>query len=163
MISNSGAQEVNALSYILSDPCKVCKQVSRIELGDETTFKIIEQQLGRDVCQFIDKVEDEYTRLVVDILGMLPTELSFRILFFLDHKSLAISMQICRKWYNLINNQVFWKCMSYINGWGLVFLPKEKSFDWKEFYQSMAFGSKIDFVAMKTAYFKELEGHEGLQ
>lgn len=163
MIIQPGTVPDNILSYILSDPRHISSQVSQISLGDERTLDIIQRELGNDVNHFLEQVEDEYIRLYVDILGLLPPELSFRILFMLDHKSLVRAMQTCKKWYTLINSPVFWKSMSYSNGWGLVFLPKEKAFDWKDFYQQMAVASKVDFSGIKSAYLKDLGGFEGLQ
>jgi hypothetical protein len=163
MVINNGTPINNMSLYVLSDSERFCAKVSKIELGHEQTASIIQQQLGGDVNQFLEQVEDEYIRLYVDILGALPSELSFRILFMLDHKSLVIAMQVCKKWYSLIHDQVFWKCLCYLNGWGLVFHPKEKSFDWRDFYQKMVVCSRIDFSVLKTAYFKDLEGIEGLQ
>jgi hypothetical protein len=163
MIINNGTPMNNLSLYVLSDAEQFRVKVSKIELGDERTVSIIRQQLGLDVNQFLEQVEDEYIRLYVDILGILPSELSFRILFMLDHKSLVTAMQACKKWYNLIHNQVFWKCLSYLSGWGLVFHSKEKSFDWRDFYQKMVVRSRIDFSSLKTAYFKDLEGVDGLQ
>lgn len=163
MIISSGVQVEDSISFILSDPKNICSEISKIEFGDKKSVTIIQQQLGKNVNQFLEQVEDEYIRLNVDILGLLPNELAFRILFMMDHKSIIRSMRICKKWNELISNQVFWKCMSYRKGWGLVFLPKEKYFDWRAFYKQMDAASHINLTPIKVAYAKELIGCEGLQ
>ena len=163
MIIGSTTHVQNPLAFILSDPKKMCEEISKIEFGDERASAIIKNELGHDLEQFVRQVENEYLCLYVDILGCLPFELTMRVLCYLDYKVLVRAMQTCKKWNNMINNQLFWKYMAYRKGWGLVFLPKDRNFDWRGFYQQMVVAFHLDFTPIKAAYLKELMEYEGLQ
>lgn len=69
----------------------------------------------------------------IDFLSALPSEVSFRILSFLDTISLCKAAQVSRKWRQLADDDVVWHrmCEQHINqkctkcGWGLPLLERK--------------------------------------
>ncbi|KAG0260895.1 hypothetical protein BG011_001549 [Mortierella polycephala] len=72
--------------------------------------------------------------LRIDFLTILPTEISLRILSYLDATSLCHAAQVCRSWKRLADDDVVWHrmCEQHIGlkctkcGWGLPLLKKKR-------------------------------------
>ncbi|KAF9580793.1 hypothetical protein BGW38_002412 [Lunasporangiospora selenospora] len=72
--------------------------------------------------------------LRIDFLTILPPEISFRILSYLDATSLCHAAQVCKSWRRLADDNVLWHrmCEQHIGlkctkcGWGLPLLEKKK-------------------------------------
>ncbi|ORZ07307.1 WD40-repeat-containing domain protein [Lobosporangium transversale] len=72
--------------------------------------------------------------LRIDFLTILPTEITLRILSYLDAKSLCHAAQVCKAWRRLADDDVVWHrmCEQHIGlkctkcGWGLPLLEKKK-------------------------------------
>ncbi|KAJ4167255.1 E3 ubiquitin ligase complex SCF subunit scon-2 [Fusarium oxysporum] len=72
-------------------------------------------------------------QLKIDFLAALPTELSYKILSYLDTVSLCKAAQVSRRWRNLADDDVVWHrmCEQHIDrkctkcGWGLPLLEKK--------------------------------------
>jgi F-box/WD-40 domain protein MET30 len=70
----------------------------------------------------------------IDFLGALPTELSFKILCYLDTTSLCKATQVSRRWRQLADDDVVWHkmCEQHIDrkctkcGWGLPLLDQRR-------------------------------------
>ncbi|KAF9920638.1 hypothetical protein FBU30_009503 [Linnemannia zychae] len=72
--------------------------------------------------------------LRIDFLSILPPEIAFRILSYLDATSLCHAAQVCKSWKRLADDDVVWHrmCEQHIGlkctkcGWGLPLLEKKK-------------------------------------
>jgi F-box and WD-40 domain protein MET30 len=70
----------------------------------------------------------------IDFISMLPTELSFKILSYLDTVSLCKAAQVCQRWNELAEDDVVWHkmCEQHIAkkckkcGWGLPLLDQKR-------------------------------------
>ncbi|KAG5980261.1 hypothetical protein E4U55_004199, partial [Claviceps digitariae] len=77
-------------------------------------------------------------QLKIDFLAALPTELSYKILSYLDTVSLCKAAQVSRRWRSLADDDVVWHrmCEQHIDrkctkcGWGLPLLEKKKLMAW---------------------------------
>ncbi|KAG6125694.1 E3 ubiquitin ligase complex SCF subunit scon-2 [Claviceps aff. purpurea] len=77
-------------------------------------------------------------QLKIDFLAALPTELSYKILSYLDTVSLCKAAQVSRRWSSLADDDVVWHrmCEQHIDrkctkcGWGLPLLEKKKLMAW---------------------------------
>ncbi|KAH8176483.1 WD domain, g-beta repeat domain-containing protein [Sarocladium implicatum] len=77
-------------------------------------------------------------QLKIDFLGTLPTELSYKILTYLDTFSLCKAAQVSRRWRDLADDDVVWHrmCEQHIDrkcttcGWGLPLLERKKLAAW---------------------------------
>lgn len=77
-------------------------------------------------------------QLKIDFLTALPTELSYKILCYLDTVSLCKAAQVSRRWRNLADDDVVWHrmCEQHIDrkctkcGWGLPLLERKKLMAW---------------------------------
>lgn len=84
----------------------------------------------------------------IDFLSALPSEISFKILCYLDTISLCKAAQVSRKWRNLADDDVVWHkmCEQHIDrkckkcGWGLPLLERKRLRDWKRQQQFRATG-----------------------
>ncbi|RUP44968.1 quinon protein alcohol dehydrogenase-like superfamily [Jimgerdemannia flammicorona] len=73
--------------------------------------------------------------LRIDFISVLTPEISFKILSYLDAKSLCHAAQVCKRWKALADDDVIWHkmCEQHIDkkcnkcGWGLPLLDKKKS------------------------------------
>uniref|UniRef100_A0A0D2XEN4 F-box domain-containing protein n=1 Tax=Fusarium oxysporum (strain Fo5176) TaxID=660025 RepID=A0A0D2XEN4_FUSOF len=89
---------------------------------------------------FIQTVQEQ---LKIDFLAALPTELSYKILSYLDTVSLCKAAQVSRRWRNLADDDVVWHrmCEQHIDrkctkcGWGLPLLEKKKLMAWSRHQQ----------------------------
>lgn len=81
---------------------------------------------------FLSSALDTLTK--VNFLAILPNEMSFRILNYLDATSLCRASQVCKTWMGVCDNDVIWKrmCSQHINkkcakcGWGLPLMPQKR-------------------------------------
>lgn len=79
-----------------------------------------------------------HEQLKIDFLAALPTELSYKILCYLDTVSLCKAAQVSRRWRNLADDDVVWHrmCEQHIDrkctkcGWGLPLLERKKLMAW---------------------------------
>ncbi|KAJ9137050.1 Sulfur controller-2 protein [Pleurostoma richardsiae] len=77
-------------------------------------------------------------QLKIDFLTALPTEISFKILQYLDTVSLCKAAQVSRRWRDLADDDVVWHkmCEQHISrkctkcGWGLPLLERKRLRDW---------------------------------
>ncbi|CAB08168.1 F-box/WD repeat-containing protein pof1 [Schizosaccharomyces pombe] len=82
------------------------------------------------LLSFASSTLDSLVRL--DFLSLLPVEISFRILSFLDARSLCQAAQVSKHWKELADDDVIWHrmCEQHINrkcekcGWGLPLLER---------------------------------------
>ncbi|KAI1052527.1 hypothetical protein LB507_007680 [Fusarium sp. FIESC RH6] len=82
-------------------------------------------------------------QLKIDFLAALPTELSYKILSYLDTVSLCKAAQVSRRWRNLADDDVVWHrmCEQHIDrkctkcGWGLPLLERKKLMAWSRHQQ----------------------------
>src|SRR6478609_3308429 len=83
-------------------------------------------------------------QLKIDFLAALPTELSYKILSYLDTVSLCKAAQVSRRWRNLADDDVVWHrmCEQHIDrkctkcGWGLPLLERKKLAAWNRHQRS---------------------------
>jgi F-box/WD-40 domain protein MET30 len=88
----------------------------------------------------------------IDFLAALPSEVSFKILCFLDTTSLCKAAQVSRRWRMLADDDVVWhrmceqhidrKCISC--GWGLPLLERKRLRDWKRQQQLRGTGRGLN-------------------
>lgn len=84
-------------------------------------------------------------QLKIDFLTALPTELSYKVLTYLDTVSLCKAAQVSHRWRNLADDDVVWHrmCEQHIDrkctkcGWGLPLLEKKKLKAWSR-HQTLA-------------------------
>lgn len=70
----------------------------------------------------------------IDFISALPAEISFKILTYLDSKSLCRATQVCRAWKQMADDDIVWHrlCEQHIDkkctkcGWGLPLLEKKR-------------------------------------
>ena len=82
-------------------------------------------------------------QLKIDFLSALPTELSYKILSYLDTVSLCKAAQVSRRWRSLADDDVVWHrmCEQHIDrkctkcGWGLPLLERKKLAAWSRHQQ----------------------------
>lgn len=82
-------------------------------------------------------------QLKIDFLTALPTELSYKILCYLDTVSLCKAAQVSRRWRDLADDDVVWHrmCEQHIDrkctkcGWGLPLLERKKLMAWSRHQQ----------------------------
>src|ERR1700760_2635588 len=88
----------------------------------------------------------------IDFISMLPTELSFKILSYLDTVSLCKAAQVCRAWNELAEDDVVWHkmCEQHIAkkckkcGWGLPLLDQKRLFKERRVIERRARGLAIE-------------------
>jgi len=88
----------------------------------------------------------------IDFISMLPPELAFRILSYLDTTSLCKAAQVCRRWRTLADDDVVWHkmCEQHIDrkctkcGWGLPLLERNRLRTEKRQIQLRASGRSLD-------------------
>lgn len=81
-----------------------------------------------------------HEQLKIDFMSALPTELSYKILTYLDTVSLCKAAQVSRRWRNLADDDVVWHrmCEQHIDrkctkcGWGLPLLERKKLMAWNQ-------------------------------
>lgn len=79
-----------------------------------------------------------HEQLKIDFMAALPTELSYKILSYLDTVSLCKAAQVSRRWRYLADDDVVWHrmCEQHIDrkctkcGWGLPLLERKKLMAW---------------------------------
>lgn len=84
----------------------------------------------------------------IDFISALPSEISFKILCYLDTTSLCKAAQVSRTWRVLADDDVVWHkmCEQHIDkkcvkcGWGLPLLERKRLRDWKRQQQLIASG-----------------------
>ncbi|KAL3417424.1 sulfur controller-2 [Phlyctema vagabunda] len=84
----------------------------------------------------------------IDFVAALPSEISFKILCYLDTTSLCKAAQVSQKWRILADDDVVWHkmCEQHIDrkcikcGWGLPLLERKRLRDWKRQQQLRATG-----------------------
>ncbi|TGJ87412.1 hypothetical protein E0Z10_g1326 [Xylaria hypoxylon] len=84
-----------------------------------------------------------HEQLKIDFLSALPTELSLKILCYLDCSSLCKAAQVSRRWNTLSGDDVVWHrmCEQHIGRkcekcqWGLPKLEKKRLREWKTHHQ----------------------------
>ncbi|EEB05195.1 F-box/WD repeat protein Pof1 [Schizosaccharomyces japonicus yFS275] len=70
----------------------------------------------------------------LDFISLLPVEISFKILSYLDARSLCKAAQVCRRWRELADDDCVWHrmCEQHINrkcekcGWGLPLMERRR-------------------------------------
>src|SRR5271167_4156974 len=88
----------------------------------------------------------------IDFISALPSEISFKILCFLDTTSLCKAAQVSRRWRTLADDDVVWHkmCEQHIDrkctkcGWGLPLLERKRLRDWKRQQQLRATGRGLN-------------------
>ncbi|KAF5020962.1 hypothetical protein F66182_7008 [Fusarium sp. NRRL 66182] len=93
-------------------------------------------------------------QLKIDFLAALPTELSYKILSYLDTVSLCKAAQVSRRWRNLADDDVVWHrmCEQHIDrkctkcGWGLPLLERKKLMAWSRHQQVHRHPNAADVV-----------------
>ncbi|CZS72240.1 unnamed protein product [Fusarium graminearum] len=93
-------------------------------------------------------------QLKIDFLAALPTELSYKILSYLDTVSLCKAAQVSRRWRSLADDDVVWHrmCEQHIDrkctkcGWGLPLLEKKKLQAWSRHQQNHRQPNAADVV-----------------
>lgn len=88
----------------------------------------------------------------IDFLSALPSEISFKILCYLDTTSLCKAAQVSQKWRILADDDVVWHkmCEQHIDrkctkcGWGLPLLERKRLRDWKRQQQFRASGRGLN-------------------
>jgi F-box and WD-40 domain protein MET30 len=88
----------------------------------------------------------------IDFLSALPSEISFKILCYLDTTSLCKAAQVSQKWRILADDDVVWHkmCEQHIDrkctkcGWGLPLLERKRLRDWKRQQQLRATGRGLN-------------------
>jgi F-box and WD-40 domain protein MET30 len=88
----------------------------------------------------------------IDFLSLLPPEVSFNILCFLDTTSLCKAAQVCRRWRELADDDVVWHrmCEQHIDrkctkcGWGLPLLERKRLRTEKRQIQLRALGRGLN-------------------
>ncbi|TEY33904.1 hypothetical protein BOTCAL_0654g00010 [Botryotinia calthae] len=84
----------------------------------------------------------------IDFITALPSEISFKILCYLDTTSLCKAAQVSRQWRIMADDDVVWHkmCEQHIDrkctkcGWGLPLLERKRLRDWKRQQQLRATG-----------------------
>ena len=150
------------LEFIRQNPSKFCKRLSNVKLGDESNCKIVQSIIG-DVAERIEPlIIQEYSRIYIDILGLLPLQIIFRILVKLDDKALGIIPIVSRQWTQILTPNQLWKLLCHHRGWGIIFTPP-KVFEWRKFYRRMSFTCRRRLGAYQQSYDKEIHGIMGLK
>jgi F-box/WD-40 domain protein MET30 len=93
-------------------------------------------------------------QLKIDFLSALPTELSFKVLRFLDCVSLCKASQVSRRWRTLADDDYVWHhlCLQHIErkctvcGWALPRLETRRLKDWKRQHQLAARNRQTEVV-----------------
>ncbi|RGP72341.1 f-box and wd-40 domain-containing met30 [Fusarium longipes] len=93
-------------------------------------------------------------QLKIDFLAALPTELSYKILSYLDTVSLCKAAQVSRRWRSLADDDVVWHrmCEQHIDrkctkcGWGLPLLERKKLQAWSRHQQNHRHPNAADVV-----------------
>ncbi|KAH8812140.1 putative E3 ubiquitin ligase complex SCF subunit sconB [Xylogone sp. PMI_703] len=88
----------------------------------------------------------------IDFVSALPSEISFKILCYLDTISLCKAAQVSRRWRMLADDDVVWHkmCEQHIDrkctkcGWGLPLLERKRLRDWKRQQQLRATGRGLN-------------------
>lgn len=87
----------------------------------------------------------------IDFIAVLPSEISFKILCFLDTTSLCKAAQVSRKWRILADDDVVWHkmCEQHIDrkclkcGWGLPLLERKRLRDWRRQQRVLLTGAAL--------------------
>jgi F-box and WD-40 domain protein MET30 len=90
--------------------------------------------------QLSSVAREVHEQLKIDFLQALPTEISFRILSYLDAASLCRAAQVSRQWKELADDDVVWHviCSQHIDrkcarcGWKLPLLERKRLKNWSK-------------------------------
>ncbi|KAG0647754.1 Sulfur metabolite repression control B [Hyphodiscus hymeniophilus] len=88
----------------------------------------------------------------IDFVSALPSEISYKILCYLDTTSLCKAAQVSQKWRNMADDDVVWHkmCEQHIDrkctkcGWGLPLLERKRLRDWKRQQQLRGAGRGLN-------------------
>jgi F-box/WD-40 domain protein MET30 len=88
----------------------------------------------------------------IDFITALPSEISFKVLCYLDTISLCKAAQVSQRWRSLADDDVVWHkmCEQHIDrkcvkcGWGLPLLERKRLRDWKRQQQLRATGRGLN-------------------
>lgn len=88
----------------------------------------------------------------IDFISALPSEISYKILCYLDTTSLCKAAQVSQKWRNMADDDVVWHkmCEQHIDrkctkcGWGLPLLERKRLRDWKRQQQLRGAGRGLN-------------------
>ena len=88
----------------------------------------------------------------IDFISALPSEISFKILCYLDTTSLCKAAQVSQKWRIMADDDVVWHkmCEQHIDrkctkcGWGLPLLERKRLRDWKRQQQLRGAGRGLN-------------------
>jgi hypothetical protein len=150
------------VQFICRNPAIFCEKLSGLKLGIASNYAVVEKNLGEIAEEIEPIISKEYSRLYVDILGLLSPHLAFRILLHADDPSLGKMPSVSRKWSQMLSSNQLWKFLCYHRGWGIIFVPP-KSFEWKSFYRKMAVACRRRLGAYEQSYDKEIHGIMGLK
>jgi hypothetical protein len=151
----------DALEYVRSNPGTFCSNVKAISIQEPQADVLLKRFVDIDV-DIEEHTRVLYNKLYIDVFGNLPQSLGFRILKWLDNRSLVNICLICQRWNNFMSQNSVWKWLSYLRGWGVAFLPP-KSFEWRKFYQSMTVAIRKRSGFVRHIYDKEMRGNTGLK
>jgi hypothetical protein len=150
-----------ALDYVRNNPKTFCESVKTISIQDPKADIMLKRFLAADI-DIEDQARLLYNKLYIDVFGNLPQALGFRIIKWLDNRSLVNVCLTCRRWNTFMSQNSVWKWLCYLRGWGIAFVPP-KGFEWRKFYQSMITAIKRRSGFVKHIYDKEMKGSTGLK
>ena len=126
----------------LGEQSEIHHIISKFSKSNDKTRKLILDGLLASSCfpQLSYVSEQVQQMLKIDFIGILPQEVSSKILSYLDCQSLCNSMQVCHKWNELANNDRIWyhMCKQHIDrkcpncGWGLPLMQMKNNFRSRE-------------------------------
>jgi len=104
----------------------------------------------------------------IDFISMLPPELAFRILCYLDTTSLCKAAQVCRRWRTLADDDVVWHkmCEQHIDrkctkcGWGLPLLERKRLRTEKRQLQLRASGRGLSETGTSVSAIRDDKDYE---
>ena len=108
-----------------------------------------------------------HDQLKIDFLTAFPTEISYKILCYLDSTSLCSAAQVSRRWRQLADDDVVWHrlCEQHIDrkctkcGWGLPLLERKRLRDWTRQKQAQTQRQEEAAAAAAAATESEPEHH----
>jgi F-box/WD-40 domain protein MET30 len=144
MCANSLRQELNSLSS--ADQEAITHVWSLFSAAPAKHRDLMLQGIITQCCfpQLSTVSREVSEQLKIDFLSALPTELSYKILSYLDTVSLCKAAQVSRRWRDLADDDVVWHrmCEQHIDrkctkcGWGLPLLEKKNLKAWSRHQQT---------------------------
>lgn len=157
-----GANSNNSMDRFISlNPKLVVEKLLEAKIGNPETYDIL-KKAGQAFEHEINNAKSECRKVYIDIIGKLPKSIACRIFLLIGAKNLPNLRRVSKGWCAITRLPMLWRCLSYLNGWGIAFLIP-KNMDWEKFYQTLSVLRKSKVASAIEIFNYEMAGISGVR